>query len=70
MGVTSVDAAVVEQLQNVNGEDQLVGILELMNDTTIRQDCHTRTDSKDEYHPSSPVRSRPKITIALMVLTL
>ncbi len=70
MGVISVDAAVVaERLQKGGGEDQL-GILELMNDMTIRQDCHTRTDSEDGHHPSSPAHSRPKITIALAVLTL
>jgi hypothetical protein len=69
MGVISVHAVVSERLQKGGGEDQL-GILELMNGTTIRQDCHRRTDSEDGHHPSSPARSRPKITIAPTVLTL
>jgi hypothetical protein len=69
MGVISVHAVVAERLQKGGGEDQL-GILELMNDTTIRQDCHTRTESEDGHHPSSPARLRPKITIAPTVLML
>ena len=69
MGVISVHAVVAERLQKGGGEDQL-GILELMNDTTIRQDCHTRTDSEDRHWPLNPARSRPKIMIAPTVLTL
>ena len=69
MGVISVHAVVSERLQKGGGEDQL-GILELMDDTTIHQDCHTRTDSEVGHHPSSPARPRPKIMIAPMVLTL
>ncbi len=55
-------------LKKVNGEDW--GILELMDDITIRQDCHTRTDNEDEHHPLNPAHSRPKIKVAPMVLML
>ncbi len=69
MGVILFDVAVAERLHKGGGEDQL-GILELMDGHDNLPSCHTRTDSEDGHRPLSPARSRPKITIAPVVLTL